>query len=315
MPLPLLCILLVLWVGNGCSDQSKPEPPAPVTELPAVPFDEDLAFTHLERQVAFGPRNPGSEGHAACLEYLTGELRQYTGDVTRQSFPATIARTGRSVTLTNILATFSGVDTAATGAVLLCAHWDTRPWATLDPDPANRELPIPGANDGASGVAVLLEIARQLHEEPPPQDVLIALWDGEDVGTEGNLATWFLGSRYWAEHPTRNDIHWGVLLDMIGDRELTLPQERISLEWAPFLVAKVWQRGAQLGFRQFQFSPKHAVQDDHLPLLEKGFRVIDIIDFDYAYWHMLSDTPDKCAPASLRVTGVTLLSLVYDYDG
>jgi glutaminyl-peptide cyclotransferase len=308
-----LVLTAICGLVIACGNAGESTPPISQAATPApVAFDADRAFSFLQDQCNFGPRHPGSPGHDECRTWLVEMLRKQTDQITIQDFPYHNLRLSLETTLTNVLATFPGADAEKTGAILLCAHWDTRPWASSESDPALQKQPIIGANDGASGVAVLLEIAHQLKQRPPARDVLIALWDGEDSGREGYLEEWFLGARHWAQHPTRQDIRWGVLLDMVGDKNLEFPQEYISVNYAPDLVQRVWKRGAQLGFNAFQFFPKHAVQDDHLPLLEAGFQVIDMIDFDYPFWHTLQDTPDKCSPASLRVSGETLLSLIYD---
>ncbi|MCR4439012.1 MAG: M28 family peptidase [bacterium] len=272
-------------------------------------FDERKAYEHLLRQVAFGPRAPGTPGHRACLEYLTMELEKYADKVTQQKFQHTFGPERRTVVMSNIIANFWSEKTKR---VLLCAHWDTRPWADHDPDPANRATSIPGANDGASGVAVLLEIARLLKAHEPRFGVDIVLFDGEDCGQEGDDRTWAIGSRHFAESKDpRYRPLFGILLDMVGDADLEIYIEQHSQESAPDVVSLVWARAAELGVTEFIRRPKYALVDDHVPLLRAGIRCIDIIDYDYPYWHTLADTPDKCSAESLGKVGRVVLSVLY----
>jgi len=275
----------------------------------APQFDEKNAYDYLVRQCAFGPRAPGSPGHRACLEFLTQELGKYADKVTHQRFQHTFGPDRRTVVMSNIIANFWS---AKTKRVLLCAHWDTRPWADRDPDPANRGTPIVGANDGASGVAILLEIARLLKVHEPRYGVDIVLFDGEDCGEEGNEHTWAIGSRFFAKSKDpRYRPLFGILLDMVGDSDLQIYVEQHSQENAPDVVDLVWSCAAQLGVTEFVRRPKYALIDDHVPLLQAGIRCIDIIDYDYPYWHTLQDTPDKCSAESLGSVGKVLVHVLY----
>lgn len=289
-------IAAVALVSSSCSSQ-VPE------------FSGERAMAYLQAQCDFGPRNPGSKGHAACLDYLTAELEKYADTVVKQPFLFTDPRTGKSYTLHNIIASFGG----GGERVLLCAHWDTRPVADFDPDPANRNTPIPGASDGASGTAALLEIARHLKENPPPRGVDIVLFDGEDSGLQGDDLTWCQGSRYFAQNRAPSYFpRYAVLLDMIGDADLQLPQEVNSLQAAPELMDKIWTIAENLGFDAFIRRPGHEMVDDHLELLKVGIPAVDIIDFDYEYWHTVEDTPDKCSPESLYTVGTVVMHLIYE---
>ena len=273
-------------------------------------FDQNKAFEYLKKQCDFGPRNPGSEGHSTCLEFLTTELQKYADNVSFQQFQFTFGPDRKSALGTNIIANFGGQKGQR---ILLCAHWDTRPWADYDPDLNKRSLPILGASDGASGVAVLLEVARLLHEYEPKYGVDIVLFDAEDSGEGGNDRSWALGSREFAKKKDpRYNPSYGLLLDLIGDADLQLYIERNSQDYAPDIVKKVWNRAAQLGISEFIPVPRHRMTDDHIPLLEVGIQCIDIIDFDYQYWHTTEDTPDKCSAASLGKVGRVVVSLLYD---
>jgi len=272
-------------------------------------FDKERSFEYLKAQCRFGPRNPGSVGHKTCLEFLVNELEKSADRVIRQPFFYADPSTQKTYCLTNVIASFGkGKD-----GVLFCAHWDTRPWADRDPNPENRNKPILGANDGASGVAVLLEVARILKEHPPSCRVELVLFDGEDSGTNGLAETWCLGSRYFAQNKKRRDHpRYAVLLDMVGDRDLSLPVEGNSIKFAPDLVHRVWANAERLHLTAFNRSFGPEVIDDHLELLNVGIPAIDIIDFDYPDWHTLQDTEDKCSPESLEAVGTLLLHLIYE---
>lgn len=275
----------------------------------ALPFNAKRAYDDLIAQCALGPRTPGSQVHKKTADLLAGRLRKLADLVYVQRFLHVDSKTDSSIALTNIIASFN---LSQTERILLCAHWDTRRFADRDPDPAKRKLPILGANDGASGVAVLLEVARCIREKPPSSGVDIVLFDGEDYGEEGNLDEYFLGSRYFAQSK-RGVYHpkFGILLDMVGDRDLDIYVEYNSEINFPSFVRNVWSTAAQLGIREFHPQTKYRVEDDHIPLIENGIPCIDIIDFDYPYWHTLSDTPDKCSPESLKKVGDVVLRVIY----
>ncbi|MFH0765077.1 MAG: M28 family peptidase [Calditrichota bacterium] len=271
-------------------------------------FDGERAFQDLERQCAFGPRNPGSPGYIACRKWLVNELEKSAGEVFQQNFEAVEALTGDKRSLTNIIARFPGSGGTPT---MLCAHWDTRAYADQDPDPKNRTTPIPGANDGASGVAVLLEIARIAAEFPPPRELWIVFFDGEDMGRGGHSEEYALGSRFWATHPTPGKPSDAILLDMVGDADLEIPIEYFSQAKAPALRRHLWELAREVGSEAFVDSPGPAVADDHVPLQQIGVRAVDLIDFDYTWWHTLQDTPDKCSAESLEQVGKVLVAYLY----
>jgi len=272
-------------------------------------FDGESAYQYLLRQCEFGPRVPGSEAHRACQQYLAAELRRYGAQVTLQTFNQRLPLMGKTAELTNIIASY-GLENQQ--RILLCAHWDSRPKADQDSSAANRARPVPGANDGASGVAVLLEVAHAVSRSEPAYGVDIILFDGEDSGVSAEPGSYALGAQYFASHKdARYRPRFAILLDMVGDKDLQLYQEQNSLNYAAAVVAKVWQRARELQLAAFVPRPKYQVTDDHLPLLRAGIQCIDIIDFDYPHWHTVSDTPDKCSPESLRQVGQLMLSLIY----
>jgi glutaminyl-peptide cyclotransferase len=274
--------LLVLAFSLLYASQNKPVVPAA--------FDGQLAYAHVLAQDGMGPRTPGSPAHAEFIVYAQKEFEKQGWGVTLQK----TERMGQAIT--NILATRQ-----ERPPVLLMAHYDSRFYADNDPDPANHALPVPGANDGASGVAVLLELARVL---PPDAPVGLLLVDAED---QGNIAgwDWILGSRAFAEALDYQP-EAVILLDMIGDADLNIYKERNS---DPELTEQLWAAAKSLGYEQF-FIPeyKYTMLDDHIPFVEKGIRAVDLIDFDYPYWHTLQDTPDKVSAQSLQIVGEVVLA-------
>jgi len=273
-------------------------------------FDGARAFAILEKQCEFGARVPGTPAHQKCRDYLITALRGYADQVTTQEFLHTFGKPPQSARATNIIANFQP---ARRDRVLLCAHWDCRHICDEDPDPKKRTLPVMGANDGASGVAVLLEIARLLKARPPRQGVDIVLFDAEDQGMQGDDRSYARGSQYFARHvePTYHP-RYGILLDMIGDKDLLIYQEAFSVQMARPIVDKVWAAAQRLGISEFVPQVGYAVFDDHVPLLERGIACIDVIDFDYPHWHTSHDTPDKCSAASLEKVGRVVVEVLYN---
>lgn len=319
-PSPLICALCLslsaLLAGAGCnpgngsaSDNGTASASSGISSssaaLPA--FNAKRAFADLEKQVAFGPRVPQTPGHAACRDWLLEQLNASTGNMAqRQDFTFRLGG-GRTLAMSNVVARFNP---EAKKQVLLCAHWDTRPTADMEIDEAKQRKPIAGANDGASGVAVLLELARMFKEKPPTIGVQIVLFDGEDFGPRGDRM--YLGAKHYAKNPAFSLPDYAILIDMIGDRELDIYREKNSEMVAPEINDKVWKAAEELGVKAFQFGVRHEIQDDHLPLQEAGVKAIDLIDFDYGHWHTLDDTPDKCSPEALKAVGDVLAKVVYD---
>jgi glutaminyl-peptide cyclotransferase len=312
----ILCILLLLGCSKEQPGPAEQKPVTPLAKIDVPSFDSSNAFRYLLKQTSFGPRVPGSIAHDKCLAFFQKELSGLAEAVNLQTFTQT-GYDGKILSMTNVIASFNLKTTAR---ILLLAHWDSRPRADQDPNPIKRSLPILGANDGASGVAVLMEIANQLKNHPCPVGVDILLTDGEDYGKEGDLINYFLGARYFAQNlPTGYKPIFGILLDMIGDRQLTLLKEPYSVRYAPDVVNLVWNTAKDLGIYQFEDRLRaFNVQDDHLPLNEAGIKTIDLIDFGYPddsnqYWHTTADTPDKCSAESLWAVGNVLLNVLYHY--
>jgi glutaminyl-peptide cyclotransferase len=286
---------------------------APQTAVAAYPrFDGSSAYRLVQRQVEFGPRIPGSEGHREMAAWVHQLLSERADTLIEQRFTH-VTTAGDTLPLVNFLARFRP---DAGPSVLLLAHWDTRPISDQASDPADREKPVPGANDGASGTAILLELASMMHESAPPRAVDLLLVDGEDYGDFSAVPDRdvFLGSRYFAANqPQGFDPEFGVLLDMVGDRDLDLYVEGLSNDYAPEVVDRVWNIAQNMGFGDvFHRSIRTSVRDDHVPLNEAGIPTIDIIDFyNYPYWHTPYDTPDKVSASSLAVVGSVMTRLIY----
>ncbi|MGQ9524647.1 MAG: M28 family peptidase [Armatimonadota bacterium] len=266
---------------------------------PKLEFSGTLAFEHLKRQVAFGPRPIGTLAHEKTRTYIGEELRKHTDYLRYQDFPW--SADGKKYRLTNIV---GALNPSAQTLVLVGAHWDTRPIADMDPDPNNRNRPILGANDGASGVAVVLELARVLRLNRPRVGVTFVLFDGEDYGPD--VDRMFMGSQYYAAHPVPKRPDRVIVVDMVGDADLDIYKEANSVRSDAKLVDAIWSTASLLGYYQFAPQVKYTITDDHVSFHEKGIPAVDIIDFDYPYWHTLRDTVDKCSANSLEVVGRTL---------
>lgn len=282
------------------------------------PFDAQRSFAYLERQVAFGPRVPGSEAHRATLEYLAAELKKSADVVGRHNFTYRDRHdTTRVYESTNLIASFN-VNPKINKRVLLAAHWDTRPWADQDPDSSKQHLPVAGANDGASGVAVLLEMAHVLAAHPLPFGVDIVLFDLEDLGDDhftrypDSLNAFAIGSaRFVEDHPTYRPTY-GILLDMVGDRALRIPREQLSMERAPHIMRRVWDAARRVGADAFVDEDGSFVYDDHVAFLQRGIPVVNLIHWPFpSYWHTTEDTPDKCSPESLLQVGNVVIEMLY----
>lgn len=242
-------------------------------------------------------------------EYLLDILRSYTNLVKEQKFSFYDSLKRLDLNSTNIIASFYPEKTRR---ILLCAHWDTRPFADKETDPELKKLPILGANDGASGVAVLLEIASIISKKEPKWGVDIVLFDAEDYGSEQRGVEFCVGSKFFAKNLGNYRPEFGILLDMIGDKDLNIYKEGYSDLYARDIVDLIWDLAKKLKVECFKDSVKYFMVDDHLPLISAGIPCVDLIDFDYPYWHTLSDTPDKCSPKSLEQVGKVLLKILYD---
>lgn len=277
------------------------------TAGPARPFDGQAAYRAVEAQVAFGPRIPGTPGHAAEAAWLDSLLRPLADTLIVQAWTH-VAANGDSLPMRNFVARFNP---AAAERILFLAHWDTRPMSD-GPNSRDSAAAVPGANDGASGTAVLLGVASALRASPPGVGVDLLFVDGEDYGVFAAESDVLIGSKYYAAHlPPGPMPLYAVLFDMVGDRDLQIYQEGNSLTGAPEVVGLVWKVAAKAGYGSvFVSTPRHTLTDDHVSLQARGIRAIDVVDFDYPYWHTKDDTPDKVSAQSLDAVGEVALALV-----
>ena len=303
-----LVILAVLSVA-ACSSVSPP---------PAT--DGQRAFDNLVRQVEFGPRIPHSRSISDCRRWLLAELQELTPHVATQIFSVAnpyaaddstpiAAALPDTLFFANLLAHFAPERSVR---VILGAHYDSRPWADQDSGAA-RDLPVPGANDGASGVAVLLEIAHALVEWDPGFGVDLVFFDGEDYGRAGDLDYYLMGSNYFFSVMGSYRPQAMFLVDMVGDADLQIPMEGYSLHTAPELTRLVQEVADSLQEPGFVNAPGDTIYDDHIPFLRRGIPAVDLIDFQYDVWHTTRDTPDRCAPESLESVARVLLATLHRF--
>ncbi|HSG67560.1 MAG TPA: M28 family peptidase, partial [Bacteroidales bacterium] len=304
---------------NSVSTHSKP----PVISIPD--FSADSAYAYIEEQLAFGPRVPGSDAHTACAAWLESKLANFADTVVVQAFKAR-AYNGEVLRGKNIIASFNPDNTRR---VMLCAHWDSRPYADHDPDQANHKTPIDGANDGASGVGVLIELARQFNMEKPEIGIDIILFDLEDYGPPQDAQKyagtdfWGLGSQHWSNNPhtTNYRARYGILLDMVGVKDATFLKEGFSMMYAPSKVKKVWDLANDLGYADYFVDEKGGyITDDHY-YVNKIINIptINIIHLDdnspngsfFRHWHTLNDNLESIDRGTLQVVGTVMMNVVY----
>jgi glutaminyl-peptide cyclotransferase len=328
----LYVILFALIIASpACRiDQSGNEKPVDleISEVIVPEFNADSAYFIIQKQVAFGPRIPNTRAHLNCGDYLIGKLKNYDARVVVQEFQEP-AYSGEILNLRNIIASFNPDQSKR---ILLAAHWDTRPMA--DKDATGMNGPIDGANDGASGVGVLLEIARILSLMPPKDiGVDIILFDGEDYGepdtypshalSEPGKIWWCLGSQYWSnnKHVPNYMAYYGILLDMVGAKNAHFYKEGGSMQYAGRIVNKVWKAAAQIGYQNYfiqQNSP--GITDDHI-FINRNAKIptIDIVDYDPGsedsdfpfYQHTHSDNLSLIDTNTLKAVGQTLMYVLY----
>ena len=294
-------LALVLAAGTAVSACGREGPPP-------REFDGAAALHYVERQVRFGPRVPGTDPHQRMVAWLDSLLRVRADTVILQQWTHVTVR-GDSLPLTNLLARFNP---GAEKRILFLAHWDSRPRAD-GPASTDSTAPVPGANDGGSGVAVLLGVADVLRRATPAIGVDLLFVDGEDYGDFTNAPDDVLiGSRYYAAHrPPGPKPLYAVLFDLVADKDLQIYQEGNSLIGAPEVVNLVWDTAKLLGYRSvFVDSPKHTLIDDHLELQKVGIRAIDVVDFDYPAWHTPNDKLDQVSAQSLQIVGDVAVALV-----
>ncbi|MEO8294158.1 MAG: M28 family peptidase [Gemmatimonadota bacterium] len=293
MRFSLLCVLFAL----GCRDA-----PAPARE-----FDADPAFSYVERQMAFGNRIPGTLPHEQMADWLDSMVHARADSVVVQDWKHVTLK-GDTIRMRNFIARFNP---AATTRVLYLAHWDTRPIADSDSS-SDKTRPVPGANDGASGVAVLLGVADALRKQPPAVGVDLLFTDGEDFGVFSEKQDVLIGSTYYANNPAPGPRPvFAVLWDMVGDRNLKIFAEGNSSVGAPEVVDRVWTTAEELGYSTyFDRSSRHTLEDDHIPFQKVGISAIDVVDFDYPYWHTPEDTIDKVSSESIKIVGDVAVAVI-----
>jgi len=273
------------------------------------PFDSQRVFGYLTDICNIGPRYSGSEGMQKQQELIVKHFAKFdAAKVQFQPFDAVHPLTGEPVRMANIIVSWHP---EAKERVLLACHYDTRPEADREILPSARNRPFIGANDGASGVAFFMEMAHHMATLKPTYGVDFVMFDGEEL-VYGNRGKYFLGSEFFAteyrDRPPQHRYVYGILIDMIADKNLNLYQEINSLKFAPDLVESVWETAGRMNIREFIARPKYEVQDDHLPLNNIArIPTIDIIDFDYPHWHTTRDVPANCSGASMAKVGAVLL--------
>ncbi len=302
--------------SSGSTSSISPQDGQDTAATATVPgygqYDGGSALELCRQQCEFGPRVPGTTAHARCAEWLLTTLQASCDTVILQTGTVQTATEGQ-LGIKNIIGV---INPEASQRLLLLAHWDTRPWADNDPDEANHTKPVMGANDGASGVGVLLQLAKQLKQAGTSLGVDILLVDAEDMGVDDNEESWALGTQYWAQHPHVEGYKplFGILLDMVGSSDATFTREYYSTQYAGGFVDLVWKNAAGSHFINAQGG---AVTDDHIFVNRAGIPCIDIIDMrsnsDTGFcpeWHTVHDTMDAIDPATLAEVGQTLLNVI-----
>src|SRR5215210_2768874 len=308
--LAILILCLVGACGGDAKQGSAAQKKATIAGATSTGFDGNAAYNYAKAQVDFGPRVPGTAAAKKAGDWIIQQMRSRADTVIVQSFTHTTAD-GKKLPLRNILARFRP---ELSERVLYLTHWDSRPVSESASTEADRKLPVPGANDGASGVGMFVALADLLKKTRPTVGVDLLFTDGEDYGQFGPPEVDVLiGSKYFAEHPPSDGYKplYGVLWDMIGDKDLRIPYEMNSFQQAPEVVARVWQTASDLGYGDiFVQESGGAINDDHMPLLNAGMRVIDVIDLEYPPHHTPHDTMDKISAKSLAIVGDVATALV-----
>ncbi|UCD63573.1 MAG: M28 family peptidase [Candidatus Zixiibacteriota bacterium] len=301
---PASFVILILVGSCVCCGQ------APRVQPPL--FDGNRAFTYLRTQVEFGPRVPGSDASARCRDYIYDHFRGLGLVVDSQVFVFRDPYSDADVRMVNVVGSYDPANVSAAARIVLMAHYDSRPRAEYARDPNLAGEPIDGANDGASGTAVLMEMANLIARDAPPGAVDLVLVDGEDWGVTGDHERYMLGSRHFARQGIRGKYRFGIVVDMVGDIDQRILREGYSEIYGKSLNDMVWRSARELGIDAFYDSIGDSVLDDHLSLNVGGVPSINIIDFDYPYWHTEFDTPDKCSGLSLANVGRVLTEIIYN---
>ncbi len=321
----LLQTILLLMACGG-----RPQPISVSTgnsyEPSPLTFNEDSAYSYVAAQCSFGPRTMNSRAHQLCGDWIAQQFERFGLNVQSQYADSRL-HDGTKVHMRNIIASYNPT---ATDRIIISGHWDSRPWADNEDDESLHNTPIDGANDGASSIAILLELARQLQIaslsdtiQAPALGIDFICWDAEDAGTHGRFSssTWCLGSQYWAEnhHIESYTARYGINLDMVGSANTAFCKERISLQYAPAVVSRVWEIARQAGFSSYFIDADGGeVTDDHLPLCRSGIPCIDIIGVDIeqgsfpSTWHTIEDNLSNIHKPTLRAVGQTMLEVIFN---
>ncbi|MEG1617092.1 MAG: M28 family peptidase [Bacteroidales bacterium] len=320
-----LCGALLACSGTKSENKGKEPVQTKVQEVSVPSFDADSAYSYVARQLDFGYRIPNTESHLQAAEWLASELKRHGATVIVQDAPVT-AFDNTILQAKNIIGQFNPEKKER---ILLFAHWDSRPFADHDPQKSNRKKPVTGANDGASGVGVLLEIARLIGKQAPDKGIDIIFMDAEDYGTpefwqgEHKSESWALGTQYWARRPHKPGYRarYGILLDMVGAKDAVFPREGFSNYFAPSVVDKIWKAGRNLGYGNYFVEQEGGtINDDHY-YVNTMMRIpsVDIIHLDpnsetgfFPYWHTTGDTLDKISTETLKAVGETVTYVIYN---
>lgn len=318
----IFAMSLLAAVASCHNSGNKAEDGESVSDVPA--FCEDSAYSYVVAQCSFGPRTVNSAAHDSCGNYIVRKLEGFGAEVMEQNADMKLYD-GTPIRLRNIIASYN---TEAAGRILVCAHWDSRPWADHDTDEANHRKPIDGANDGASGVGIILELARQVQLKAPNIGIDFICFDAEDCGTprwadngEEDESTWCLGSQHWSSfrHKDGYMVRYGILLDMVGGNKSVFYKEGFSMHFAPGIVDKIWAAARRSGYSNY-FSNESGgyITDDHVPVNRSGIPCVDIIASDAEdggfcnTWHTMDDNLDNISRQTLKAIGQTMMEVIYN---
>jgi hypothetical protein len=316
-----LLLVSMITIFNGCDGKKAPDQTVPDVSLAKnqqyPKSDSALIFSYVEKQLENGPRVVGSKAHQLTKEFFLTTLRQSTNNIDTQDFALT-GYDNEQLALTNIIAKFNP---EAKKRIFICGHWDSRPRSDQETDEKLKTIPVMGANDGASGCAVMLELARIMKAKSPDIGVDLIFLDGEDYGKSSDLTMFCLGSKYFAANNKEYSPEFGILLDMVGDKEAQFNQEQNSIVFGGEIVNLVWEAAQNIGAKSFVSEQGGSIYDDHIPLNQAGLKTIDIIDASLVgadksvgrrhYWHTTHDTIENISPKTLGEVADVLLNVIY----
>ena len=319
-----LVLSVFLFCCCSAGQSTKPTATTPMAQLLAPDFNADSAYVYIEKQASYGPRVPNTPAHVACGDYLTAQLKRFGATVVEQRTVLT-RFDGAKLNARNIIGSYN---LEKKSRILLLSHWDSRPFADNDPNPTNHQTPVMGINDGASGVGVLLELARLISIKKPDVGVDILFVDAEDMGAPSSYKgktsedDWCLGTQYWAENPHQvgYTAKFGILLDMVGAGNAVFYKDHYTVQYASSIADRVWAKAQSLGFGQyFRNGQGGYITDDHV-YVNRMARIpcLDIIHYDPqtpqgfpAHWHTLDDTMKNISKPTLKALGQTVAEVVY----